>query len=264
MKVTAEDIAQLLASAPPRLVPAHVTKAAQRQGASIAGAVVGVIFAIMGLFFTMLFFPRHLRDEWRLDREGQTTGGIVTAVTGTSMKVNKQPVMETTFAYTLDGGKRQAAACFSTGSQWNVGETVTVRYLPDNPAIACIEGGRLDEAGSGGGLVVLFPLIGVGSIVIFVRQRAALRRMLVSGHTAELDVLSVDQTSTRVNGRYVYRIRVSAPAGGAPLTLRRSNPADIELAQRHAAQKEPVFALYDPRRPTQVLFPEGLIDPPAP
>lgn len=262
MKVTADDIAQLLASAPPRLVPAHVAKAALSRSASTAGAVVGFIFAVMGLGFTTLFFPRHFRDEWRLAGRGaEATLGVVTAVTRTNLKVNKRPVMDTTFAFTPAGGKRQTADCYTTGSRWSVGETVRVRYLPDDTTVACIEGGRLDEVGWGGAFVLLFPLIGVGITVLFLRQRMGTRRLLLSGQTAELDVLAVEQTGTRVNNQYVYKITLSAPAGGPPVVIRRTNPADIGLAQRHVAQKQPVFALYDPAKPSRLILPEGLIEP---
>ena len=262
MKVTADDIAQLLSSAPPRLVPAHVIKAAQSRNTSAAGVVVGLFFVLLGLTFTAVMFPRHLGDEWRLaSQAAATTQGVVTAVARTNVKVNKRPVMDTTFAFTPDGGKRQTADCYTTGSRWSVGETVVVRYLPDNPAVANLAGGRLDEIGWGGVFILVIPLSGAGMIFLFLRQRAETGRLLLAGQSAEVDVLSVAATRMRVNKQTVYKITLSAPAGGPPVTIRRTNPAEIETMQRYAAQKQPVFVLYDPRKPARMIFPEGLIEP---
>lgn len=49
-------------------------------------------------------------------------------------------------------------------------------------------------------------------------------------------------------------------SGGGPLTIKRLNRADIDLADRHAKEKQPLFVLYDPRKPTRVIFPEALIN----
>ena len=80
---------------------------------------------------------------------------------------------------------------------------------------------------------------------------------------AEVDVLSVTETMTQVNNQRVYRIELANPAqaGGPPVTVRRVRRADIDLARKHADNQQPVFVLYDPRKPSRVIFPEALIDP---
>ena len=69
-------------------------------------------------------------------------------------------------------------------------------------------------------------------------------------------------TQTQVNGQRVYAIELSAPhlPAGGRLSVRRLNPPEIELAERHLENKQPVFILYNANHPKRLIFPEALID----
>jgi hypothetical protein len=262
VKVTADDIAQLLAGSPPRLVPTHVTQVARKQQAPLVGGAVGLGFMLIGTMMVTFAFPWRAWDQWRLSgREAGTVAGVVTAVERSNTSVNKQRVMETTFAFTPAGEMRHVAQCYTTGSRWNVGESVTVRYLRNDSTVACIEGGRLDLIGWGGAFAGLFPLVGAALFISFVRRYRDARHLLVEGLLAEVDVLAVDATMMRVNKQTVYKITLSALGGRGPRTVRRTNPVEIDLAGRHRDAKQPVFVLYDPRKPARMIFPEALIEP---
>lgn len=263
MKVTAEDVAQLLASAPPRQVPAHVAKAVMGGGTSWFLPLFGLIFGGMGLLFTVLFFPWRFADDWRLAADtARTTPGVITEVTKTNMSINKVRVREYGFRYTTEDGHLRQGRCYTTGEQWSINAAVKVRYLPAEPELACVEGARLSEGGWGGVFVVIFPIIGGGLIAWFVADRRRKRRLLQAGVVAEADVVSVDTTSAKVNNQDVYKIVLTAPAlqGGRPLTVHRVNKPDVNLALKHFTEKQPIFVLFDPRKPKRMVFPEALID----
>jgi hypothetical protein len=40
----------------------------------------------------------------------------------------------------------------------------------------------------------------------------------------------------------------------------RGNPPDVNLARKHAGEKQPVFIPYDPHRPARLLLPAAPID----
>ena len=120
----------------------------------------------------------------------------------------------------------------------------------------------MTEGSWGSAFVIIFPLVGGGLIAWFIVDRRRTRRLLHEGLVTEVDVISVDETTTKVNYQSVYKIIIAGPAlqGGQPVTVKRVNKPDVNLALKHAREKQPVFILYDPRNPTRVLFPEALID----
>lgn len=261
MQVTADDIAQLLASRPPRKVPAHVVAAARKGRAQWTTGLVGLVFALFGLVFVAVFFPWRALDEMQLATgDTRTVAGVVSGAKDTNMKVNGRLVREYRFTFTPPEGTPRTGVCFAHGAGWEENESVTVRYLAGNSDVACIDGARLDEAGLAAGLVVIFPLLGAGMLAWFVNQRRQIGRLLHEGVIAELDVLSVEATNMQVNKRPVYKITLSSPGvGRQPVAVRRVNPADLTLVNRHREQKQPVFVLYDPRKPSRLIFPEALL-----
>ena len=263
MKVTADDIAQLLASPPPRQVPAHVVKAARKGRAAWGTAVFGLFFGAFGMIFVVVFFPWRFWDEWRLAWGGaSSTTGLVSGVADAKMKVNGRRVMEYRFTFTPENGTPQTGACFADAGRWVPGNQMTIRYLPGTPGLACIEGSRLNKAGWFGSFVIIFPGVGFGMVAWFVYQRRQIRWLLREGQVAEVDVLSVEATQMRVNNRQVYKIVLAGQAlGGQPVSVKRTNAADLELADRHTEKKQPVFVLHDPRKPRRLVFPEALIEP---
>lgn len=263
MKVTADDIAQLLASSPPRKVPDHLAKAAKGGGAWV-GVLFGLFFGCFGMIFVVAFFPWRLGEELRLSLGStRTVSGVVADAYETNMSVNDEKVYGYVVNYAADAGGKRAATCFTSGQRWTTGASVTVRYLASNSAIACIEGARLNKGGLGGSFVVLFPLIGFGIAGGIFLSRSRAKQLLREGVVAEVDVLAVDATNMRVNYQTVYKITVSSPtfASGQPVVIKRYNQPDVNLATQHALQKQPVFVLYDPRKPKRLIFPEALIEP---
>jgi hypothetical protein len=263
VKVTADNIAQLLATPPPRPVAAQVAAAARKGRAAWSTALMGLFFGAFGMIFVVVFFPWRIWDEMRLASGATSTvTGVILTANDTNMKVNRRQVVAYRFTYTPANGTPQTGDCFETGGRWATGDEVTVRYLPADPGLACIDGARLNEVGWGGVLVVIFPGVGFGMVAWFVSRWRQIGRLLRAGLVAEVDVLSVEETNMKVNKQPVYKIVLAGPAPGSqPVAIKRLNRADLDLANRHLENKQPVFVLYDPRKPAQMIFPEALIEP---
>jgi hypothetical protein len=263
VKVTADDIAQLLAGAPPRRVPVHVVKAAQGGKGSWVPILFGLVFGGMGLVFTVVFFPWRFVDDWRLAASEFTAAGKIRSVGETNMSINDTKVQEYVFAYTPPEGAKQVSSCYTTGLRWREGEAVTVRYLPGHPDIACIDGARLSQGGAAGVLVGLFPLIGGGLVGWSIMGRRKTARLLAGGRVAEVDVRAVDATRMQVNYQTLYKITLSPLPGGdgQPVIVKRWAKPEVNLLTQRALDKQSLFVLYDPRKPKNLIFPEALIEP---
>lgn len=261
MKVTADDIAQLLATTPPRKVPPAVERAAQGGGGGCAASGFGLVFGAFGMIFVFVFFPWRMVDEIQLASAARTAPGEIRTVTETNMSINETKVMKYAFTFAPPNAPPREGICYTTGRLWSEGAGVTVRYLRGRPEVACVEGARLSEGGWFGLFTLIFPLIGFGISAGVLLSRRHTRRLLREGHMAEVDIVSVDETNMRVNDQTVYRITYSNPlGGGSPVTIKRAARTEVDLALKHFREKQPVFVLYDPRKPTRIIFPESLID----
>lgn len=265
MKVSANDIATLLASPAPRAVPEHVMKVARTGGGRWVGAIFGLFFAAFGMIFVYVFFPWRITDELQLKFGSTgTASGVILHVEKTSMSVNDEEVFANQAGYSPEGGggPRLITKSYTSGAPWKEGAPVTVRFLQSKPAVACIEGARLTLTGLWGAVVIIFPLMGFAVLFFSIAGgRRGPGWLLQNGQVAEVDVLGVDATNMRINYQTVYKIRISAPdgRGGPPLVFRRWGKGDINLLTQHALKKQPAFALYDPAKPKNILFPEALI-----
>ena len=216
----------------------------------------------MGVLFMAVFFPWRFADDRQLDSErALTVPGTITSVSRTSMSINRTRVMEFGFRYTPADGRVRDGRCYTTGSRWENNAAVTVRYLPDNPELARVEGARLSEGGNGTAFVGLFPLVGAALVVWFVIDRQRTRRLLREGRVTEATVVSAEPTMASVNRQVVHKIVITSSdlQGGRPVTVNRFKPAEVNLVQKHLREKQPVFVLYDPQKHTRVLFPEALL-----
>jgi hypothetical protein len=261
VKVTADDIAQLLASPPPRAVAPHVAQAAAGGRGIWGGVVFGLLFGAFGSIFLLFFFPWRLPAELELDWLGRTAPAVIVSQADTNMSVNETRVVAHRFRFTAPDGRQYTAEAYTTGPRWGEGQMVAARYLKRDPAVACLDGARLNQAGWWAGFVVIFPLAGFGMAWWALASRRRLERLLRTGAVVEVDVINVEATSVKINYQTIYKITVAAPglAGGQPVTVKRWAKPDVNLATQRALHKQPVFVLLDPRKPKDLIFPEGWI-----
>lgn len=223
--------------------------------------VFGLIFGCFSMYFVGAFFPWKFWDEWRLAQDGKPAQGLVRFASETNVSINEGRVWLYEFGFTGADGREYRGECYTTGRVWGRGSSVAVRYLSAVPAVAVIEGARLSKSDWSGVFVLIFPLVGFGMVASIVLSARRDQWLLRHGTIAEADVLSVDETTKKENYESVYRIVLRSPHfnQGAPLTIKRVNKDDVELALERAHDNQPVYVLYDPKRPRRLIFPEALI-----
>jgi hypothetical protein len=250
------QLAELLAEPPPRhRISPELRKAALRQAAPWFWIPFGAIFAGMGLLFSVMFIPWKYAEDLKLKDGGATAAGTVLGVTPTGMSINNTQVMRYEFEFRPAAGNVVRAECFTTGSRWHVGEKVTVRYLPGDPAVSVIEGARRSEGTLGVAFVLVFPFVGFGFIAWVLVSRRRVNGLLQRGQVTEALVTRIDETSFKINRQSVHAIALQG-VDGAALTARHHEPAIVGFARERMATRQPVFVLYDPARPKRVLLPE--------
>lgn len=262
MKVTAGDIAQLLASHPPRRVPRHVVQAVNRGMG--CGVVAGLIFVVAGLLGAAVFFPWRFQDERRLaGPEAALAIGEIREVEDAHMRINKVKVWRLHFTFPLPDGREQAATCYASRRSAYPTGRASVRYLPADPAVAIVREGRLTKGDGGGFFVLLFPLMGAG-LVAFVRFEGRRRRKLLEeGLVAKVRVHSVTRRPhQRKNRTLSFDVVLDSPEPGGPARLEVviADPREVGLLHQALAQGEPVTLLYRRGEPTRVILPDALID----
>jgi hypothetical protein len=98
------------------------------------------------------------------------------------------------------------------------------------------------------GIGVIFSVMGGGTAAYGLWQFDIEQRILVSGTLTRATVTGIEQTYTRVNGRYLWRVRYQyTDAGGQP-HVGASGRLSADEA-RTWQPGEPVFVRYDPAEP---------------
>jgi hypothetical protein len=258
-----EQLAALLASPPPRRVPEALWRAARRQAPGWFFAAAGALAALLGIFLVGMFFPWKFYEDWRLAAADTVVAtGRIVSVEPTTLKINKRRVFRYEFAFQLPAGGAVRGECYTTGQLWPGGGVVPVRYRAEQPALCCVEGARRSEGDATALIVLLFPALGVGFLVWVIGSRRRLRWLLENGAVAEVLVTAIEPTSTQVNRQPVYQITLQrTDAGvGPPFIVRKYQPAQVEFARQRLVSRQPVFILFNPARPKQMVMPEAWPD----
>lgn len=264
VKVTADDIAQLLASPPPRLLPAHVARAAKSARASALSIVVlPLLFGLGGIWLAVASFPVRALDEMRLGRESVRTAGTIVNVARADSALRDTTVFSYKFSYKPKGeAQPRTGLAYAVDQTWERGDILSVRYVPARPEVACPVGARLDKDGLVGALTMFVPLVGFALGVKLLRVRRKQEQLLIQGEAARVEVISIDLTGKKVNYDTEYAVTLRAPPGveDGTIVVERSAKAEINWITQRALQKTPVAIIYDPASPEELIFVETLID----
>ena len=246
-----------LTSPPPRRVSPAVRKRAFAGKGTIAGAIIGLIFLVIGTVLCMKFLPVRWLDEKRIEKgPSKTVMGRVVKVEDTRFKTNGSRVWKHEFVYRPEGGAEKRGEAFLSGKKWKVNAKVRVRYLASDSGIAKVEGARMEASPPWLAFVILFPLAGAGILVGAWWGRRTTLNLLENGLISSATINAVEGTLTQINGNTVHRIRMNFPEGGE--IVRKSwDDGEISTARRKKESGEPVTVLYDPRKPKRLIFPES-------
>lgn len=251
------DRTAFLSSSPPRVVPVSISKAAGSRGA-LGMRILGGAFLLLGLALAWAFFPERLHDEWKL-KQGpvETAHGTIVAAEKTSLSLNKVKVYQYEFSYRPDSGQIRKGTAYTTGSRWNGGENVSVRFLASDPSIAAPVGARLGKSTPFCLLVLVFPVAGGALLIFSVLAAQRNTRILQNGNVATATVDSLEKTNVQINNQNVYKIRLTRMDNRSSILKRSHDESEIALLEEKRKAGEPVTILFDPDKPKHLLFPEA-------
>jgi len=188
--------------------------------------LIGAVFSAIGWVV--------IAQANRLDRDGLDAVAIVTARdirTERDRDGNNRTRYLLSYEFSPGSGERvvaRASVARETYNQAQVGQTMAVRYLPEDPGT-----NRLAAEGSGRGTALIFGLIGLvtlgaGLVVAWfmLRHKASLLRAARRGEVREARVTQHSPTNTQVNGRTMYRFHW-VDAMGTPGQSAMTDYADL-------------------------------------
>jgi hypothetical protein len=170
---------------------------------------LGWAFFGFGLIFVWGFGLNSDLSFWlfRLNNVA-TAQAVIVDVENTNASENDTPVYA--YRYTFRVERLEAeypGVSYSTGRLFEPGQTVTVEYIPDRPAISRIQGTRRAIFSPFAICIVLiFPLIGLGFIIPGVINGIKANRLLAHGKVGLGRQLSMVPTNTRINKQQVYKL----------------------------------------------------------
>ncbi|MBS2023790.1 MAG: DUF3592 domain-containing protein [Deltaproteobacteria bacterium] len=221
-----------------------------------AGLLGGAIFLLMGALFTFIF-ARGLAADFGILYGSREVEGVVTkAELDRSMRVNHRHPFVIDVRYRVDGIEHSASCSALIGPllETRVGDRVPVEVSTLNPEWARVRGSDASLTGKWGGLILLFPAVGLFVVVGTLTTRKK-RRRIYAECNAVPGIISAAGLNRRVryNGRNPFKVEWTFELEGA--TYR----GDLSVMDVNAlAAFTPgtrVAVLVDPAKPrSSVLF----------
>jgi Protein of unknown function (DUF3592) len=232
---------------PPRSVPFSLSVAT-----AVGSIIPWLLLAFSSLFF-WLFCARADLSLVTFRPPYAEAQGTVRAIKATGASESRQKIARVDYSYRV-GGEALDGTSYVLGTAPEVGEQVTVEYLPDAPRKSRIAGMRRDLWSPGILLVALFPA-GCLIVVIF-NVRTGLRRchLLRLGMLTTGKLIDKRRTSMTVNKQRVYELifEFQSYDGRQFTTSARSHRTERLEDQR----EEPL--LYDPLDPSRSVMIDSL------
>ena len=217
------------------------------------GNQVGWGFFGLGLIFVGIFgMMTDLSGLLFRIQEIGVTPGIVLKVEDTSATVNDTPVFVNTYSFRVEKLEAEyRGVAYSTGRQFESGDSVTVEYLASNPSISRIAGTRRNYFDPWLlCFLFLFPLIGLAIIVFGVRNGLKMMQLLAGGRVGLGVLKSKEPTRVRVNNQPIYKLvfDLTTDAG-------YSQEVEIRSLLTSALEDEgEAKLLYDPHNPARAVL----------
>lgn len=252
------EIESFLGMPTPRRVPPSIAKRAGRSdGGRLAMRIFGTLFLALGLLFSWIFLPFHLPKQWKLDQgPAKEVGGTILDSRPTNLRIDEVTVQEYDYLYRPAGGPEREGRAYTTGSRWQTGDPVKVRYLMADPAIAVPDGGRMGRSSTVTLFVLIFPIVGATVLLASLFAGAGRRRLLTHGVLAMAKVTAVEPTSIRVNEQLQYKIHLTRSDDGVTVVKRSHDAREVALAKEKLHAGSLIQILHDPHKTKRLLFPE--------
>lgn len=168
--------------------------------------------------FTMIFvwvFVPNVDLEGAAAFRGRldTARGTITASGSTNCSENDTRVYEHDYRFTGPDGEEYEGTSYETGGGERAeGESVTIEFPADRPAISRIKGMRRSTFGieglaglAFGAFIALFMALGLGFLIAGIRGGLKANRLLATGKLALGRLKSKEPTNTRINNQMVWK-----------------------------------------------------------
>ena len=249
------DLNAFLAMPTPRRIPP--TLKLRKDPAVKTLWIVPLMFIAMGTLLCWTFLPLYLPRQWQLDRgPALETTGQVLSKKPTNLSINKTKVYQYRYRFSEKNGVPHEAEAFTTGSRWNEGDKIDVRYLQNAPSVSVPVGARMGQGDKMGAMVLLFPVLGGLLLIHAVRAHLGRKGLLRNGRVSTAKIAALQKTWTKVNNQQQYKITVIREDDGGTAARRTHDPAEIAYAEEKLREVQPAPLLYDPRKPKHWVFPE--------
>jgi len=249
------DLNAFLAMPTPRRIPP--TLKLRKDPAAKTLWIPSLMFIAMGALLSWVFLPLHLPKQWKLDRGPalEATGQVLNEKP-TKLSINKTKVYQYHYRFSGENGAVHEGEAFTTGSRWNEGAKIDIRYLQNDPSVSVPVGARMGKGDKMGALVLLFPVLGSLLLTYAVRAHFGRKGLLQNGRVGTAKIAAIQPTLTRVNNQQQYKLTLTRDDDGGTAVHRTHDPAEIAYAEEKLREGLPAPILYDPRKPKRWLFPE--------
>jgi len=217
---------------PPRDLP-FLLKAA-----SLLGGInqFGWFFLGFGLIFVWLFVVHvDFKSTIYFRGELETVQGEITysEKSGLSEGGSKHrpgiPIYANHYTFSANDGKKYDGVSYAVGTAFPGSMAVQVEYPKMNPSMSRIRNMRTAPCPPLVLFVLIFPIIGLGVIIFGLKKGFNAIDLLANGILAHGILKSKEQTGTRINGKYVFKLtfEFTANDGKTYEVLSRTNEPEV-------------------------------------
>ncbi|MGD8453007.1 MAG: DUF3592 domain-containing protein [Phycisphaerae bacterium] len=164
------------------------------------------------------------------------------------------PIYAVHYTFADEDGRTYEGVSYAAGQELPAGAQVTVEFPAGSPGTSRIRGMRRAPFGAVVALVGMFPLTGVGFLVVGLWGGLRAGRLLRHGRLSAGRLVAKKRTSARVNGRRVYKLKFAFVAEDGltyEAVARTNQPETLE-------DEDEKLLLYDPARPQQAVLLDNL------
>lgn len=168
---------------------------------------IGLIFLAFSLIFLPFFITKDNFSAFSFSSNDAETFGTITHIEATNSRVNKKTVYAYSYIFKIGEQSFQSTSYASKNPYLDIGKTVKIFYVKDNPAISHIEDMRNSEFPQWVLLFLLiFPTIGAVMATIGIKKGKKAFMLLKHGELAKGKLIASVATNTKINNRYVYKM----------------------------------------------------------
>ncbi len=179
-------------------------------------AIMGLVFTLLGgMVFLKILYPLALEQK-DIDDNAPVVQAVITDIVPTSVEVNEEPMYEYHYEFETISGEKIKTKSKHFEGEGGVGDLLSVRYNPDNPQEACLDG--VEENNTIKWVMlsfISFPLVGLVFIVLVVIDIVKKVRVMKNGEIVKGTYSHKKATGTMINNQRVYIMffKFTAPDG---------------------------------------------------